>query len=406
MLPYILLVDGETRGDFYREIRQVFKANWLTKIDLSPEPESGQIVPQRNQIDLALVSDESFSPWATIITELKRQQVPTLHLVDGILEWHKIWDNPRSQSADHGMPLFQPILCHKVACLGRSQARIFESWGNLGKCEIVGAPRFDQLIDRKPRDRQPDQPWRLLIMTAQPPGFTSAQINQTKQSLLDLKQWFEAHPQLNGIKIEPVWHLPKGLDREIGRSSISTQITTPTNLEQVIRSVDAIVTTPATAMLEGMRLGLPVALLDYNNSPQYVPAAWQITAASHIQPVLSGLVTPSPARLLYQDTILHDALECQTPAIDRLVVLMRSMIDHGKQCRAMGRSLRLPDRILSDPQKGYHLPETRLDMQSLYPKHPVFANMDLWALQAEVGHLRQQNQMLQAEIERMQSNQI
>ena len=44
--------------------------------------------------------------------------------------------------------IFQPVVGHKIACLGRSQARILESWGNVGKCEIVGAPRLDRLIGK------------------------------------------------------------------------------------------------------------------------------------------------------------------------------------------------------------------------------------------------------------------
>jgi hypothetical protein len=41
----------------------------------------------------------------------------------------------------------------------------------------------------------------------------------------------------------------------------------------VLASVDAVISTPSTAMLEGMLQGLPVAVLDFHNRPHYVPAA-------------------------------------------------------------------------------------------------------------------------------------
>ena len=43
----------------------------------------------------------------------------------------------------------KPLMGHKLACLGRAQARTVESWGGLGKCEIVGQPRFDEMMARE-----------------------------------------------------------------------------------------------------------------------------------------------------------------------------------------------------------------------------------------------------------------
>ena len=69
-------------------------------------------------------------------------RLPLLVLADGILEYRNTWLNP-------GLPagcMFQPLLGHKVACVGKSQARVLESWGNVGKCELVGLPRLDSVI--------------------------------------------------------------------------------------------------------------------------------------------------------------------------------------------------------------------------------------------------------------------
>ena len=55
-------------------------------------------------------------------------------------------------------------------------------------------------------------------------------------------------------------------------------------------------------------MGLPVVSLDYNNSPTYVPTAWQINATEQISTVVPELVSPRAERLFFQQTVLNDSL--------------------------------------------------------------------------------------------------
>ncbi|MGE3804187.1 MAG: hypothetical protein AB7K24_05905, partial [Gemmataceae bacterium] len=126
---------------------------------------------------------------------------------------------------------------------------------------------------------------------------------------------------------------------------------------------------------------------DYNNCPHYVPAAWTITARQHLDQVIPEMMRPAEVKLLLQDTILHDALECRSPAVPRMVRLVEEMVRIGRACRARGEPIRFPRRILSDEQDDHHLPEERFDLRRLYPDHPVFANLDRAALQAELQQL-------------------
>jgi hypothetical protein len=109
--------------------------------------------------------------------------------MDGILEWRFIWANRDPTLGELSRPRYQPVLSHKVACIGRSQARLFESWGNLGRCEVMGLPRLDALLGRRPRSRVPGEPFRLLIATARMPAFTHGQLRLVEQSLRDMKEW-------------------------------------------------------------------------------------------------------------------------------------------------------------------------------------------------------------------------
>lgn len=357
-------------------------------------------LPTEN-LDLLITHLHYQEPEASILLNAISQNIPTLILSDGILEYRNTWDKPISPSTDGTIeyrgieypPLppasvFQPVLGHKIAALGRSPTRLIESWGNIGKCEIVGLPRLDEYLTRSPRHRQVNEPFRILIMTARTPGFNQQQMKAVQESLQDLKSWLFANPKIDGLKIQPLWRLTQNLDEVIGVDSSIADDLTGAELASVLENVDAMITTPSTAMLEGMLQGIPVALLDYNNCPHFVPAAWRIAAPQHIEQVIPELINPPAPKMLYQDTILHDALECKTPAKNRMVQLVQSMIEIGRSCKENNQTLEFPMQILPDPQSGHHLPEKRFDLQQLYPDHPVFGNMDRTCLQVENGHLK------------------
>ena len=320
---------------------------------------------------------------------LSRVEFRLIILADGILEYRNTWMHPDAVPGS----IFQPVVGHKIACIGRSQARILESWGNVEKCEIVGVPRFDRLIGNRPRQRRQDEPFRLLVTTARMPGFTTQQLDLVKRSLQDLKFWASQHRHLNGIRLELVWRLTQELDTEISVPNHLTELS-GNELAETLNNVDAVITTPSTTMLEAMLKNLPVALLDYNNCPHYVPAAWTISAPRHLDQILPELVDPPSAKMLYQDTALHDALECCTPAALRMVRLVEEMVRIALDCRRRNVPIVFPPRILTDHHQGYHLPEERFDMRALYPDHPVFADMDRATLQVQIAQLKNEQKRL------------
>jgi hypothetical protein len=384
MRPRILLVDGIGRAACYTELRAALDADWL--LELTPAVERDAV----SNIDLAIVSQENHSPTSISLCRLVERGIPTLCLMDGITEWRFTWTYHEPEPGQLSRPRYQPVLAHKVACIGRSQARLFESWGSLGKCEVVGLPRLDPLRERPPRRRQPGEPLRLLITTAKMPAFSTGQLRDVVRSLQDLKRWLDGARADGRLAVEPVWRLTFELEAQLGvRNELSDD--TGSELARVLSGVDAMVTTPSTCMVEGMLQSIPVALLDYHGCPSYVPAAWSIGAPEHLDRVLPELASPPLARMLYQDTVLHDALECRTAALPRLLRLIEGMIDVGQECRRSGRPLAFPCRMLPDEQGGHHLPEERFDLGTLYPDHVALAAMDRAALQAELAHLRFQH---------------
>ena len=168
---------------------------------------------------------------------------------------------------------------------------------------------------------------------------------------------------LNGVTLEPVWRLTKGLDAEIGVSSRASEFSGH-EMAVALQQVDAVITTSSTAILEGMYFGLPVAVLDYCNTPHYVSTAWRITAPEHIAVTMAELISPAEPKLLFQETVLHDSLECDTPAAPRLIQLITGMVEQGLQAHAAGRRVEFPEAILAT--RTHSLRENRFRMDRLY----------------------------------------
>jgi hypothetical protein len=339
--------------------------------------------------EMVITFDEHYCELANLIGVARQQGIATLQVMDGILEWRRTWDYTRHGRPIDGraLPLNQPAISHKIACLGRRDARILESWGNGGKCEIVGAPRLDSLLhlrrqgNVRPHPREGRKP-RLLVMTAKTPGFTPEQVQTTLGSLRDLKQYFSQRPDL-----DVVWRLTQDLHRDLGVSNTLADLTGG-ELRDVLLNVDAVITTPSTSMLEAMLLNRPTALLDYHNTPHYFEAAWTISAERHIAPIVADLLDPPPARLDYQDFLLDDQLACAgtSTATERLSRLIEAMLDSRRQRWEDGRYL--PRRIIADGDLETTAELPLGDLGRYYPHMPGTGEADVRRLAIELAAAR------------------
>jgi hypothetical protein len=202
---------------------------------------------------------------------------------------------------------------------------------------------MDSLLkDRLARIAQPvrpeNRPPRVLVMTAKTAGFTEEQVRTNTAALVDLRDYFTGRSD-----IDVIWRLTQGLDKSLGVHNALVDLT-GLELASVLKQVDAVITTPSTSMLEAMLLGTPVALLDYHNTPHYFEAAWTISCSSHVAPIVSQLLAPSPERAAYQEYLLQEQLACVTPASDRLAALIERMLNERR--KAATGECKLPSRII------------------------------------------------------------
>ena len=331
--------------------------------------------------DVGLIVTHDHYRWeslACLRQVFQQQRIPILILCDGILEYRNTWQH---QDLPDGS-LFQPSLGNKLACLGRGQARHLETWGNTGKCEVVGLPRLDDWISRQVAPPQLTGPFRLLVATSNQVAFDERQRAVVVQALRALQCHFQQGAEVGGRAVEICWRLRDGMHTELGIKEDHPVDRQP--LWQVLQQVDAVITTPSTVFLESLLLERPTALLDFQNCPQYVPSAWTITCQSQIESVVSELADPPRAKMLFQAEVLRDQLECQTPALPRMLELIQCMVLAGLEARQQNRRLQLPDRILAASARENSTAPS-LNLAELYPGNLAFRHDDGRHLQIELS---------------------
>ncbi len=312
-----------------------------------------------------------------------QDKVPVLILADGILEYRNSFEHPGL--ADGAM--FQPLIGHKLACIGRSQARFVEAWGNVGKCEVIGMPCFDNWIENRRNPSPAGGSFELMVATARSPYFDDMQRDETIAALSDLQSWLHENKKIDEREINVRWRLTDELHQEL-RVPKSHDRKTP--VQQTLDTVDAVITTPSTLQLEAALNQLPVAILDYHNCPVLAPMAWSISSGGQIGPVVSQLVQPPPSKMLVQKTLLYDHLQAKEPATTKLYDLIRGMVECRVVAREQNLPLSFPGRMIADNAMGFPAVESPADLSHLFPDNSAFTHTSVQLLQAELSQAVQE----------------
>ena len=332
----------------------------------------------RRRPDLVLCVNDFPFEIARCLDAARAAGIPSLVLQDGILEWRCQYENPLF-GAGGGAPQHQPVLADRIACLGAQSARQIEAWGNEGRVVVTGMPRLDYLLER-PRVPRRSPGARILVMTAKNPGFTQDQVDVTVRSMRDLKGQLD---RMNDVTV--VWRTAGKVSEELGVES-EMRACASEELADILDRVDAVVTTPSTAMLEAMLCDRPVAALDYHNVPRFVPTAWTIAAPNHIAPVLSELLSPPARKMAHQRQCLEDCLRIDGPAAPRVAACITEMA---------GRRSSPAAKPTARPGAEASRPEPRTSLADLYPEVDVYRERDVTALQVRIARLEKTNALLE-----------
>jgi len=118
--PVLCLVQGREKllASFFEQLKR----------PAIVEPDWRPAVISRHAPALVLSIGEAAHEIWICFQEARKRGIPSLTVQDGIPEWRDIWENPRyGQGGNH---LNRQGMCaDKIACHGRLQVRLFESWG-------------------------------------------------------------------------------------------------------------------------------------------------------------------------------------------------------------------------------------------------------------------------------------
>ncbi|MDB4766212.1 hypothetical protein OAG71_00845 [bacterium] len=344
--------------------------------------------------DVAMFFSEHFDRFRQSVIELKQKNVATIYMIDGILEWRNAWENSTDEVA---CPyVMRPVLSHKVACIGENQARVLNGWGNAEKTEIIGVPRFDRYVEHaSPQTMgKKAERFRLLVMTAKTPAFTDDQWATVRQSIADVKAYADQHSD----SVEVIWRLTGGLDSEFGLEGSASDLTGSQLCDQ-LNQVDAVISTPSTAVVESMLAGKPTALLNYYDCPSYLNLAWTISHAKQLDSVVDQLKDPAPRKMHFQDQQLQQMLYRESSASERLIRLVRTMQEVAAEHVFKGIPLDFEPNLLPQPQ----LSPVTFNSQAMFPEAMEFAESNLNETQAQLAHARRHADHLNRRIEQLES---
>lgn len=383
VMIYILCRDAEANAVF---------TSWMSRLQqpLTVVTDCDEYWVLPDDATLVLTQRHFSMPEIVILARLMRENtVPVLILADGLLEYRNTWLNA-------GIPcgsMYQPLLGHKMACIGRSQARMVESWGNPNKCEVVGFPRLSSWERPDPlQEPASSGTARVLICSATTPAFNDDQWKVVVEAYRALFDQTRNLVTAAGRTVEIVWRLtPKLLKRlprykrsPFSKPSLIPAPDTTTSLRSEIMNACAVITSPSTIQLEAMLMRRPVAIVDFSGSPSYTPGAWSISSRDQILPVIEELLDPPRPKLQFQEQALADHLEYEGDAIERMLMLIKVMAAKGQRCRESGEPPLFQDRIL-DLAAGPGCTDPSLfDRAALYPDAHYLGRYDLHTLEAEL----------------------
>lgn len=224
---------------------------------------------------VVVVADTESQQSRYLLRQAHACRIPTVLLMDGILEWRNTFCNGTVPP-----DFLRPAPVDVVACAGEVDRALLEAWGNT--VIATGLPRLGKPTQNRIHgDRSATR--SLLIATARHPWFT---LDERARLLESLRRLAEAAV---GLGLDVRWRIATEAAEELG---LVNDVSLPLN--EILASVDAVITTPSTLLIEAMQSGLPTCLLNPFGTPCWQQAAWQTDGHSvcEWQTVLSQLAEP------------------------------------------------------------------------------------------------------------------
>lgn len=304
----VILAQSAAGIDHYPRVPQSLAARGLESLLIRPGV--GAVRVERPTTAAVVVADTETSQSRYLLTQARANAIPTILLMDGILEWRNTFCNPAV-----GAHFLSPAPVDAVACAGSVDAALLTAWGNTAAI-ATGLPRL-WLPETERHAMTESQGDVILIATARHPWFSSAQRDRLIASLRHLKAAVES----NGLKAR--WRIAREAAEAIGVPHDADD-----SLTDALRSARAVVTTPSTLLIEAMQSGRPTCLLNPFGTPCWQQAVWSTAGRSprEWRSVLDTLMHADCAALHRQWHIVQRLHESAADPAERLAQLIERQI--------------------------------------------------------------------------------
>jgi len=293
--------EGPSRHHHYIALAEQPGIEWLGVV----APPWEDSLPAK--VDAVIVSCEYFLGNRLAIAACQRFGIPTYHVLDGILEWRNLFENPRTTIAENGAPLYRPLISDHTFAIGEIQ-RLTLQWLGNDNVHAFGLPRFDALPVKPCRVGPVEGRPKVLIATANTPWFSDEQKVRFCEEFGRLVYLFH---QRSDLAIE--WRVAEPVAVEFGLANSTQQPSTV-----ALQSAAALITTPSSLVIESMRFGVPTLVFDPYACPILNPSAWHATSASTVLQLLPSLLAPDAERAGLQNTIRDFSTHKETDAAKKI----------------------------------------------------------------------------------------
>lgn len=273
-------------------------------------------------VDALIVSCEHHYPSRLAIAACGRLGVPTFHVLDGIIEWRNLFENPRSMDRSQGAPLFQPLISDYTFAMGRIQQQTLQWLGNSSVLP-TGLPRLDCLDPQPCREGSPPKPARLMVCTANSPWFTLEQREVCLREFGRLAEGLMGLQEESDLDCEVVWRVADSVAEALGLASQVEGAAV-----EALESCHALITMPSSIAVEAMLLGVPTLIFDPFARPILSPSAWSSTSVETVLRLLPSLLAPNAHRSSLQDFLLAGITASDRGATQRIRdIISRVVVD-------------------------------------------------------------------------------
>jgi len=288
----VLLIDGEWKASAYGSLLEDARFEFIS----TRSSEFAGMTPQ-NDIDVILLDDDFGSLANAVLPAWREAGIPSVQIADGILDWRNSFDHP-ARSGMIEIHRFAPTVADVVVCLGPWQAYWLSAWGSA--CPIsAGLPRLDKIGNAVPAKRPAANRTRVLVCSANTPGFTPEHLSMAETMFRDVLEWANAAPT---DRFEFDWRISESTRKSLNLDFPNGDTRDP---HEQLRNADLVISQPSTIALESMALGKPTAILDYSRFPKLLVSAFEISHAGAIGPILDAMHSASDRLLRHQDELLR-----------------------------------------------------------------------------------------------------